>query len=163
VVRIRIWLAFFSLCMITAVLLSGCLGFKTPQISSQVPPNVFVDYQRTGGIAGVNDRLVIFDNGVTVISSRKVNTEITLNQTELERIGNLFSDNKFQTLEGNYTSRRGGADFMQYTLSFRGKTVHTDDTAIPPALRPILDEMDRILILGMGSGKTGSPLPRMTQ
>jgi hypothetical protein len=159
---IRIWLAFFSLCIITGVLMSGCLGVKTPPLSSSVPPSVFVDYQRTGGIAGLNDRVVIFDNGVTLISSRAVNSEIHLNQTELERIASLFGDSTFSNLEGNYTSQRGGADFMQYTLSYHGKTVHTEDTAIPSSLQPIIEEMNRILSLEKDPGQTGSSLPRIT-
>jgi hypothetical protein len=161
-VYIRIWLAFFSLCMITTMLMSGCLGVKTPPLSNSAPPSVFVDYQRNGGIAGLNDRVVIFDNGVTLISSRAVNTEIHLNQTELERIGILFGESKFSTLDGNYTSRRGGADFMQYTISYHGKMVHTEETAIPSVLQPIIEELNQILDLGMTRGQTNSPLPGIT-
>jgi hypothetical protein len=160
--KIRIWLAFFSLGMIAAVFMSGCLGVKTPPLSSSVPPSVFVDYQRTGGIAGLNDRVVIFDNGVTLLSKRAANTEIHLNQTELERISNLFGESAFSNLEGNYTSPRGGADFMQYTISYHGKTVHTEDTAIPSSLQPIIEEMNRILSLEMDRGQTDSPLPIIT-
>jgi hypothetical protein len=148
--------------MIAAVLLSGCLGVKTPSISPSAPPGVFVDYQRNGGIAGMNDRVVIFDNGVALISGRNINTEISLNQTELERIGSIFDNNKFQTLDGNYTSRHGGADFLQYTISFQGKTVHTEDTAIPSSLEPIIEEMNRILARGIASGQAGAPLPGRT-
>lgn len=144
-----------------AILLSGCLGAKSPSLISSAPPGVFVDYQRTGGIAGVNDRVVIFDNGITVISGRTVNTEITFNQTELERIGILFSENKFSALEGNYTSRRSGADLMQYRISYHGKTVQTEDTATPPTLQPIIEEMNRILTLGANNGPSASPLPKI--
>jgi hypothetical protein len=162
VVHIRIRLAFFSLCIITAVLLSGCLGLKTSPSPGQVPPTVFVDYQRTGGIAGMSDRVVIFDNGAAIISGRRVNTEISFNRTEMVRIGNLFRQNNFPSLEGNYTSRRGGADFIQYTITFQGKTVHTEDTAIPAALQPVIDEMNRILSEGTATAQSGSPFPRLT-
>jgi hypothetical protein len=156
---IRVWLVFFSVCVIMAVLLSGCLDGKSPSVFSSAPPSVFVDYQRTGGIAGVNDRVVIFDNGITVISSRNANREITLNQTELERIGDYFSESKFSLLEGNYTSRRGGADLMQYRISYHGKTVKTEDTAIPVTLQPIIDEMNLILAREMNNGLSAASLP----
>jgi hypothetical protein len=152
-------MVFFSLCIITAALESGCVGVRTPSITQSDPPGVFLDYQRTGGIAGVNDRLVIFDNGVSVISSRMINSEVTLNKTELDQISNLLRENKFSSLEGNYTSRRGGADLMQYTLTYRGKTIRTEDTAVPPALQPVLDEMNRILALGLMHGPMPSPAP----
>lgn len=157
--RIKTWLTVLCLCMIAAVTLSGCLGVKAPPVSKSTLPEIFVDYQRTGGIAGMNDRIVIFDNGVTVISSRHVNTEIILNQTDLDRIGALFTENKFSTLDGNYTSLRGGADFMHYSISFKGKTVETEDTAIPSNLEPVIEEMNRMLTLGSDNGTANSPLP----
>jgi hypothetical protein len=149
--------------MIAAVVLSGCLGVKTPSISRSAPPSILVDYQRTGGFAGLNDRVVIFDNGVAVISSRTINTEISLNQSELERIGNLFSESKFPSLEGNYTSRRGAADLLQYRISYHGKTVNTEDTAIPPSLQPVIEEMNQILAFGLNRGQAESSLPRISQ
>jgi hypothetical protein len=142
--------------------MSGCLSVKPSSPSGSAPPGVFVDYQRTGGIAGVNDRVVIFDNGITVISGRMANTEITLNQTELERIGNLFSESKFSSLEGNYTSRRGGADLMQYRISYHGKTVLTEDTVIPSTLQPLIEEMNLLFARGMNIGQTRSALPQIT-
>ena len=86
--------------------------------------------------------------------SRTTSREITLNQTDLDQICNVFEAAQFTVLEGNYTSRRGGADFMQYSISYQGKTVNTEDTAIPPALEPVIKEMNRILSNGMSSGQT---------
>ena len=159
--RIRSWLAFLSLWMILAVLFSGCLGVKTPPVSRQEPPAVFLDYQRTGGFAGVSDRVVIFDNGVTLISTRQWNTETTFNTTELDRIGALFNETQFAALEGNYTSRRGGADMFHYSVSYHGKTVHTEDMAIPPELQPVIDEMNQILLRYSVSTPPASHLPDM--
>jgi hypothetical protein len=147
--------------MVTAVLLSGCLGVKTPPLSSSTPPSIFVDYQRTGGIAGLNDRVVIFDNGIILISSRGFSNESRLNQTELDRIDNLFEKNTFFSLNGNYTSQRRGADYFQYTISYRGKTVHTEDTAIPSSLEPIIFEMNGFLSQGTNNGQPGSPFSRL--
>jgi hypothetical protein len=145
--------------IVAAIVLTGCLGVKTPPVSRPAAPTLFVDYQRSGGIAGFNDRLVIFDNGVTLVSSRSTSREIRLNQSDLEQISALFETAQFPSLEGNYTSRRGGADFMQYSISYKGKTVNTEDTAIPPSLEPIIKEMDLILSTGLNSGQTGFQLP----
>jgi hypothetical protein len=159
--RIRKWLVFLSVWVIAAIMLSGCLGVKTPPVSRAVPPSIFVDYQRSGGIAGVDDRLVIFDNGIAVISGKTTNTELVLNQTDLERISELFSQNQFSMLQGNYTSRRGGADFLRYRVSYHGKTVNTEDSATPPSLQPILDELNRILSMGLSTGPTSTPILRI--
>jgi hypothetical protein len=136
---------------------------KAPPVSRPAAPALFVDYQRTGGIAGVNDRLVIFDNGVTLVSTRTASREIQLNQSDLENISAVFDAAQFPMLEGNYTSRRMGADFMQYSISYQGKTVNTEDTAIPAALDPVIKEMDSILSTGLDSGQAYSPLPRITK
>jgi hypothetical protein len=132
---------------------------KTPPVSRPSAPVLFADYQRTGGIAGVNDRLVIFDNGVTLVSNRTTSREILLNQSDLEQISAVFDAAQFPMLEGNYTSRRGGADFLQYSISYRGKTVLTEDTAIPPPLEPVIREMTRVLSNGLSSGQPDLSLP----
>jgi hypothetical protein len=148
--------------VVAAIVLTGCFGVKTPPVSRPAAPTLFVDYQRSGGFAGVDERLVIFDNGVTLVSSRTTSREMLLNQSELEQISALFDAAKFPLLEGNYTSRRGGADFMQYSIGFKGKTVHTEDTAIPASLEPVIREMDRILSTGLNRGQAEMPLPKVT-
>lgn len=133
--------------LLVAVALSGCLGVKTPSGSQVTPPAIVVDYQRTGGIAGLNDRLVIFDNGVAVISRKTVSTEIALNQSDLERITGIFNEAQFSMLQGNYSARQGAADYFRYTISYHSKTVIAEDSAIPPSLQPVIDEMNRIINL----------------
>jgi hypothetical protein len=156
----RRWAGICALLVVTAAVLTGCLGTKTLPVPDPAEPTLFVDYQRTGGIAGLNDRLVIFDNGIALVSSRTTSREIQLNQSDLEQISTVFKAAQFTALEGNYTSPRGGADFMQYSISYKGKTVNTEDTAIPPVLEPVIKEMNRILSNGIISGQTVLSLPR---
>jgi hypothetical protein len=132
---------------------------KNSPVSSSAAPALLVDYQRTGGFAGVNDRLIIFDNGVAVISSRAGSKEILLNQTELDRISSIFKEGQFSMLDENYTSHADGADFMQYSISYYGKTVRTEDTAIPPSLVPIIEEMNIIIRRGFSSSQMESLFP----
>ncbi len=155
------WTVLCSLCLVAAVLLGGCLGERTSPLPTTDAPEVFVDYQRTGGIAGVNDRVVIFDNGVALVSTRKETTEIALNQSELEQVSSLFNTSGFVDLEGSYTSARGGADLMQYSISYSGKVVSTEDTAIPVRIQPVIDELNRIVSLSLVNEKTDYPLPHI--
>jgi hypothetical protein len=147
--------------VIAALVLAGCLGIKTLPVPHPAEPALLVDYQRTGGIAGVSDRLVIFDNGVTLVSSRTTSREILLNVSALEQIAAIFDEAKYSELEGNYTSGRGGADLMQYSISYRGMTVNTEDTVIPASLEPVIKELDRILDDGLKSGQTDLALPKI--
>lgn len=157
----RKWTDICILLLAAALLFAGCLGSKNPPVPTPATPTLFVDYQRTGGFAGVNDRLVIFDNGVALVSSRTTSREFTLNRSELESISAVFEEAQFPSLEGNYTSRRGGADLLQYSITYGGKTVNTEDTAIPAALEQVIGEMDRIMANGLNSGQAGIQLPAM--
>jgi hypothetical protein len=158
----RAWTGICAVLVVTAIVLAGCLGgTKTLTVPGPANPTLFVDYQRTGGIAGVNDRLVIFDNGAALVSSRTTSREILLNNIDLEKVSALFDTAQFTMLEGNYTSRRGGADLMQYSITYHGKTLITEDTAIPPPMEPVIDGMNRILNTGLKSGQADLQLPSM--
>jgi hypothetical protein len=147
--------------LLVAVALSGCLGVKTPPVSHPALPTVIVDYQRAGGIAGLDDRLVIFDNGVAVISRKTISTEIALNQSDLERITGIFNEAQFSMLQGNYTARRGAADYFQYTISYHNKTVMAEDSATPPSLQLVIDEMNRIITMANSGERVARPFANL--
>ncbi|MCX6689444.1 MAG: hypothetical protein NTZ39_07130 [Methanoregula sp.] len=131
--------------VITAVFLSGCLGQKTQTTPEPQPPAVFVDYQRTGGLTGQDAHLVIFDNGAGVISTRSTSTEFALNKSDLARMMVLFNAAQYSMLQTNYPAPHAGADVVNYSISYHSKTVTMQDPAIPPAIQPVLDEMNRIV------------------
>ena len=144
-------------------MLSGCLGSNTVPGSNPQAPAVLVDYYRTGGIAGFNDRLVIFDNGIALLSSKTANIEIDLNQTDIDRINTLFDQAQFLKMEGNYSGRPGSVDLIKYTIRYESKTVNTEDTAIPPSLKPVIAELNRIVGMGTSNEQTAllaANLPR---
>ena len=134
--------------IIAAVMVTGCLGSKTTPGSNPRVPAVLVDYYRTGGIAGLNDRLVIFDNGVALISSKTINSEVDLNQTDIDSIITLFDQAQFSNMGGNYSARPGSVDLIKYSIRFENKTVNTEDTAIPPSIKPVIAELNRIMEIG---------------
>ncbi len=142
--------------LLAAVVLSGCLA-KTPPASNSTPPAILVDYQRAGGIAGLDDRVVIFDNGVAVISRKTVSTEIVLNQSDLERVSRILKDAQFSMLQGNYSARRGAADYFRYIISYHNKTVIAEDSAIPPSLQPVIEEMNRITSIANSGERIARP------
>ena len=148
---LKSWMAFCLISLIAATIVAGCLNSQVSHAPSESPPSVLLDYHRTGGIAGLDDRLVIFDNGAAIISGRMGSREVKLNQTDLNRISSVFTDAQFSMLEGNYTARLG-ADLIHYTIIYRGKTVNTEDSATPPQLQVVINELN--LVLRMGNGLT---------
>jgi len=145
---IRKWIAAYIIFILVMAMAAGCLGTRAPTTASPAPPAIILDYHRTGGIAGFDDRLVIFDNGAAVISTRAVNREFQVNQSEMALINRLFEQAGFDSLQGNYTSRHGGADLMRYSITYHNKTVITEDTAIPDTLQQVIPEMNRIIGTG---------------
>ncbi len=150
------WLVICGLLILAVGMVSGCLGSKTPPLLRPSTPAVLVDYYRTGGFAGFNDRLVIFDNGIAVVSGKTVNREIELNQTDITRIVKIFSTSQFTNLEGNYSARHGTVDLIKYSIRYHNKTVNAEDTAIPPSLQPVIDELNRVFALSAGTEPTST-------
>lgn len=124
---------------------AGCLGSRTPAVNKTPPPAMIVDYHRSGGIAGLDDRLVIFDNGVAVISGKSASTEISLTATDMALIAVLFNQSDFSQLQPSYSAPSGSADVITYTLSYHGKTVTAAETSVPPSLKVVIDQLNRIL------------------
>ena len=131
--------------MIIGVVFAGCLGAKTPPVSRPPAPAVFVDYYRTGGIAGFDERLIIFDNGAAIISTKAGSKAIVLNAPDIDAISDLFTQAQFSMLQTNYPAPHGGSDLIKYSVSYHGKTITTEDSAVPPPLLPVIDEMNRIV------------------
>ncbi len=152
----RMWAALVTGCLVLCILFSGCLGERVSPHPAEEPPVLLVDYQRTGGFAGFDDRIVVFDNGVALVSTKTAITEITLSQEDLGRIRELFAAANFNELEARYTSARVSADLLQYSITYEGKTVQTEDTVIPPQVLPVIEEMDRLIALQQ-SPETGGP------
>jgi hypothetical protein len=51
---------------------------------------------------------------------------------------------------------------MQYSITYQGRTVNTEDTAIPPSLEPVIMDMNLILSAGLKNGQSGFQLPAIT-
>jgi hypothetical protein len=139
------WIIVVTAFILAAVITGGCLGIKAPPVTRAEAPAILVDYQKTGGLADLNNRLVIFTNGAGLIYGKNINREISFNQTELNRINGIFSSARFSQLEPSYTSRRGGPDLIKYTISYKNMTVVTEDTAIPQQLQPVIDELNLMM------------------
>jgi hypothetical protein len=146
-----------SLFLLVLVLVgAGCLGTKVIPVNKTSPPAILVDYHRTGGTAGLNDHLVIFDNGVAAISGRSTSTEIYLNTTDIAFVSVLFNASQFSQLQTNYPAPRKSANLITYTISYQGKTVTAEDTDVPPSLETIIEELNRIL-QSAGTQKSAYP------
>ena len=107
--------------------------------------DVMLEYQRTGGIAGLDDRLVIQADGKAILTRKDEQSEFELTSRQVSTLKQLLEESEFRSLKGTYKPETQGRDLFEYELTYRGHTVRASDGAIPEALRPILDTLNAIV------------------
>jgi hypothetical protein len=105
-------------------------------MSSQAP--ALVEFHRSGGIAGFDDRLVIRADGSAHLSRRQAALDFTVAPDTLARLRTLLAEVVVDSLRAEYLPPRAGADLFEYVVSFRGKRIRCVDTAIPAELQPLV-------------------------
>lgn len=106
---------------------------------------VLVEYQRSGGIAGRDDRLVVYSDGTATLTRRGATTGFTLQADSLARLRALLAEANFADMRAEYLPQRRGADLFEYVLIHGGRRVRTADTAVPPELQPLLQLLGHLV------------------
>ncbi len=132
-----------------ALLLALCLGACAGP-ATQPGTTPLVQYQRTGGIAGFDDHLVIMPDGKAQLTRRGSTTEFTLDAATIAQVRALFEQGSFMALQGEYVPANTCCDLMDYVIHYwvqdqTIKRVHTMDTAVPRDLQPILAALNEII------------------
>jgi hypothetical protein len=106
-----------------------------------------VVYSRTGGVAGLDERLRIEPDGTATISyGEPVNTEkpFEISAPELERLRTLLDSADFDATPEN-PEQTGCADCFVYTVEYGGKTVTYDDVTEPaPSIAELVAALGEI-------------------
>lgn len=120
----------------------------TSPASTPTPSSVLVNYHRSGGIAGFEDRLTIYYDGHCELQRKQVEREFILKPNQVDHLKGLLEKANFPSLKEEYLAPVG-ADLMEFFITYQvaGKkyTVHTDDGAVPDALQPVIAELDQII------------------
>lgn len=104
-----------------------------------------VEFWRTGGFAGMDDHLVILDDGSATLSRKEYTTSFSLPESALADLVTLFEQSGFINCASQYTAPTGSADLFIYQISWEGKTVVVEDTAIPEGLQEIIDVLTSLV------------------
>jgi len=83
-----------------------------------------------------------------VLIRKTARYEFVLPQGTLDQLKAAFDKAEFAKLNSEYLPARKGNDQIEYSVSYRGRTVRTMDTAIPDALQPVLELLDQIITSG---------------
>ena len=130
--------------IIVIVVLAGWLASCTGTSSS----GILVEYRRSGGFAGLDDRVVIQVNGQATLTRKAEHYEFVLDCDTVNQLQALFDDAEFSKLRREYLPSRQGSDLFEYVVTYKGHTVRTMDTAVPEALWPVLELLNQIIESG---------------
>jgi hypothetical protein len=135
----------------------GVTGGSGPSAGPQTDPSsstnsggnttatdALVTFNRTGGLAGTNDTLIVRPDGSYTIQTRSGNKSGKLSADELNALKAALSStdfNKMPTVNDN----GGMADGYTYTLTYGGRQITAKDGAIPPALQPVISALGGFL------------------
>jgi hypothetical protein len=126
-----------ALLLAAGIFVAGCgssSGDPTTQGTVQTDGSL-VNYTRTGGVGGVDERLRIDPDGSATLSyGEPANTQNTFDLTdeELDRVRNLLDGADFDPTSAG-PKQTGCADCFIYTIEYGGHTVTYDDASQPPA------------------------------
>ena len=101
---------------------------------------------RYGGLAGTNDRVSVDPSGhATVISDRSpAPATRVLTAGELATLRAALQRSEIATLQRNYLDPRA-ADAYQFDVIYQGVTVTADEGVLPASLRPVVDQLSRLI------------------
>lgn len=133
-------IAQFAAALLSALPIAGCAAPAARPVTAPL-----VQYQRTGGIAGFDDQLVIAADGQATLTRRGATSTFTLDKAALAGLTEALDKAGFAGLQAEYLPTGQGADLFDYVVTYRGHAVHTQDTAVPEALQPVLTALNEVI------------------
>lgn len=113
---------------------------------------VFVDYKRTGGLAGFDDHLTVYENGAAVVTTKNGGNRYTLSSKELNDLSVLFESSGFNSVNQKDLPmfKVRGNDFFSYVIEYRGHKVEAIEYAFPESLDPVIERLNELVLHGAG-------------
>lgn len=112
-------------------------------MNSQAP--ALVEYQRSGGIAGREDRLVVHTDGSARLYRRGAVSDLTVGGDTLAQLRSLLQTIQFDDLRAEYLPPRPGADLFEYVVVYGKRRVRMMDTAVPAELEPLIQFLNGLV------------------
>lgn len=112
---------------------------------------VWLEYERSGGIAGFQDRLTIYADGQAVLNRKGVQTAFRLTTEEMEQLKGALAAADFANLNESYLPADPCCDRFTYIIRSYGATggephtVTTMDGTVPPQLTPVLEALNHLV------------------
>jgi heat shock protein HslJ len=108
-------------------------------------PSQLIEFSRTGGFAGFDDHLVLSSDGSGTVTRKETVRSIQVPEPVMRKLTAHLIGADFVSLDDRYPATREGADYFTYSLTYRGKTVVTEDSGTPAVLVPIIITLNEII------------------
>jgi hypothetical protein len=109
------------------------------------PSKGLIEYHRTGGVAGLDDRLVIDESYKATLTRKTKSYDFVLTRDLGDRLVQQLVQADFARLKVEYIPANTCCDLIEYAITYKGHTVRTMDTAVPAQLQPVLDSLNEII------------------
>ncbi|MDD1715758.1 MAG: META domain-containing protein [Methanolinea sp.] len=100
-----------------------------------------VEFRRTGGFAGFSDHLVVYTDGSASLTRKEYSTGFSLTSENLVELEDLLTNSGFSSLDPEYRAAPGSADLFTYEITYEGRTVLAEETAVPESLIPVIEAL----------------------
>ncbi len=136
--------------LVVGFLAAACGGGDGGEVADEpggpVRTGPLVVLVRYGGLAGSSDRVAVEASGeATIISDRSATpTVLTLPPADLASLRTALERSEIATLDRNYLDPRA-ADAYQFDVTYQGVTVTADEGVLPAKLRPVVDQLAKLL------------------
>jgi hypothetical protein len=107
-----------------------------------------IEYQRTGGIAGCNDHLVVDAKGHARLTSRTSHFEYDLKSDEIIRLSDTLRAANLASIPEDSVTKLLVPDELSYRIIYASRTIRTSDTTMPAQLAPVISVLDEIVTAG---------------
>jgi hypothetical protein len=106
---------------------------------------MLVDYRKSGGFAGLEEHMVVTSDGHATVEGKGQTREKQLDPATMRELTAALDQAGLDRLRPRYDPPVKGNDLIEYAITYRGRTVTVSDTTIPPQLRQLITELNRIM------------------
>jgi hypothetical protein len=111
-------------------------------------PSSSIEYQRSGGIVGFDDHLVIDANDHVKLTRRAGQFVFNLGAEGIKKLDDAIRAANLPSIPESSTPKLLVPDELSYRVSYQGRTIKTSDTAMPVQLEPVIAVLNGIIESG---------------
>lgn len=123
-------------------------GEEAPPAPSAQPEDsgpIVVVYERSGGLAGVQEELVVRRDGICSFNESGRRLGFNLDQSAIQELRHLLAGLPPPDELSESDPPRSGADFLSYRLTYHGQVYRATDLRMPDELAPVIARFNAIL------------------